>query len=976
MSDPRTQGGAGSAEQAPHYGRLAQNQSVNSLGVPRLPTLLEHVSQVKRPMRPHLRSGCRTRSTPASSARNTEAMSTERTAEYTCTMYSSECTDRQDCTFSWDNLKLDEILKRLVSLEARVQDIPEILTLIRNFQGAASQATRLSTRAAEFSRLAAERRQTEPIREASLDAEEVAASVRDELRPWLKGELQEVQDVALRTAEFVAQRMAVQTAEWVTKLMGEQQGRVCGKTRRADQSRRSTPEPVAAERREPTFDRLGLRAVEAAKETDGMAAGHSSWQVGFVEPSQLVELAENADSPTSPPDLRSPPDSGTESRADSGWQSHPNSARGSRCEAIAESSQASRPDSSRFLLGRQSPRRGASSRVSLAASSQASQSQADSELRSRMSSIETIETTLNERIRELFCQVDQNGDESISREQARRFFSSTPFGCLSVGAMFDQVDMDKDGLISWPEFRDFWKSVWRHEYYSTETINEEIGHLLERQAWPHLEIGRQVTPTSNRRASRVPHVLRGISSQDTELDLMSPSSRVSRAHFRSKSRGVLASFHESRSHRGAGAEEDRTSKALIVNFRRLIKMKEVFNILHEIMKSTTIAFLTLMLVKSPQWLACDLLSLVACVGLYALHANKFDTLEVADYNILVELLGDDGESELSKAPSHVENPNRWLQAVTYSRTGLRMLCPYLCLVFYLVLVILSWSYVIAAWADSAFVVTHFNIWPKDELEHPVTLLLVGTLMLLCHLCFELMYWRETQYCMPLKDGRPWRLDEDGVPRDWHFNHIFGQPCIWFTTPQAYDDLRIWVTLASGEKSSHHVRKNAREQFIWPRVFFEELALYAIQDETSATRLRRSLLQARLFDKKTDSFLSRQKPRRGAVRVNDTPHITMCGVSSHYGHGRLPNNKVSFHKVDVSRGDMPEELGLDLLFYDNRSDVYWAPDSLDIEVFKDKVVSHQLRKNASLTPRGSSGSAETMDMSSASASEQQLQSLPV
>merc|ERR1712050_462270 len=70
-------------------------------------------------------------------------------------------------------------------------------------------------------------------------------------------------------------------------------------------------------------------------------------------------------------------------------------------------------------------------------------------------------------------------------------------------------------------------------------------------------------------------------------------------------------------------------------------------------------------------------------------------------------------------------------------------------------------------------------------------------------------------------------------------------------------------------------------------------------------------------------------------------VTLRGVTARYANA-TSNREVSFQKVDIKNGDEPEELGLDLLFYDNRSDVYWAPDSHDREVFIDKVKSHQLR----------------------------------
>lgn len=88
---------------------------------------------------------------------------------------------------------------------------------------------------------------------------------------------------------------------------------------------------------------------------------------------------------------------------------------------------------------------------------------------------------------------------------------------------------------------------------------------------------------------------------------------------------------------------------------------------------------------------------------------------------------------------------------------------------------------------------HAQVW---DIEHYVTLLLVGTLMLLCHFIYEGLYAREFKYIMPAKDlgngaSRPWDIALDGVPGG-NMNWLFGLPCVWFSTREAYEDLRIWV----------------------------------------------------------------------------------------------------------------------------------------------------------------------------------------
>lgn len=261
---------------------------------------------------------------------------------------------------------------------------------------------------------------------------------------------------------------------------------------------------------------------------------------------------------------------------------------------------------------------------------------------------------------------------------------------------------------------------------------------------------------------------------------------------------------------------------------------------------------------------------------------------------------------------------------------------------YMLFGIIGWVLTFGLWYELPEFELYLGVWTGDDLEHAATLLLVTTVMLFCQFLFEVMYWRETQYCMPSKEDRPWSLKEDGYPNDWHLCWLFGPPCIWFSSQQAYDDLRIWVTLASGE---HSHSKSARVQSVVRRVFFEELALYAMQNETSATRLRRSLLQAKLFDKETDSFLRRERSKPYSPR-HEPPHVLMRDISGKLIDTRGPKG---FYRVDLKAGQRPDELGLELLFYDDRSGVYWAPDSLDVDVFKDKVVSHQLRNSTSVSP---------------------------
>merc|ERR1712196_621794 len=59
--------------------------------------------------------------------------------------------------------------------------------------------------------------------------------------------------------------------------------------------------------------------------------------------------------------------------------------------------------------------------------------------------------------------------------------------------------------------------------------------------------------------------------------------------------------------------------------------------------------------------------------------------------------------------------------------------------------------------------------------------------------------------------------------------------MWFTSRDAYKDLRLWMTLARLPKKNHLVSK----------MFPEELALYSV-DFAGASKLRQALFHAKLY----------------------------------------------------------------------------------------------------------------------------------
>jgi len=375
---------------------------------------------------------------------------------------------------------------------------------------------------------------------------------------------------------------------------------------------------------------------------------------------------------------------------------------------------------------------------------------------------------------------------------------------------------------------------------------------------------------------------------------------------------------------GASTHEEGHEKALVVNFRRLIEIKEKMDIIHEVIKATTIALLTLLAVQSVFHLLYDVVVLVCGIALFSVHEMRHDTMDVDDFKRVVGLLGNDGDDLLHNAHrvGRMENPNRCLQAVSFSRRGVRKVWSYLLVAILSAMTIFAWSLTACTWTldyDWYSSLGISELPSNEELEHYVTLLLVGTVMLFTHILFELIYVREFGYFLPSKEGRPWDVTGDGMPPG-NMNWLFGLPCVWYTTQAAYEDLRVWVTLAADDD---HIggkarRKTSRKQRVVKRVFAEELAFYALEDPACAARLRRCLLTSKLYDKKHKQFMKRTMDYD--IAAKSRPSVRLFGL----GRQGSKQDLAEFHQVDFSKGEMPSELGIELLFYDNRCSDVWIP----------------------------------------------------
>jgi len=136
---------------------------------------------------------------------------------------------------------------------------------------------------------------------------------------------------------------------------------------------------------------------------------------------------------------------------------------------------------------------------------------------------------------------------------------------------------------------------------------------------------------------------------------------------------------------------------------------------------------------------------------------------------------------------------------------------------------------------------------------------VGTLMFVVHLLFELVFMREMSAVMPkpTSGSQAWDPRKDGLPLRFR---VFGLPSIWFSSAQALQDLKAWIDLAI---------PNRRVSEVYPA----ELALYALGGETERYRLQAGLKEAKLFNGKTGLF---ERSEDGSPRSLD---IELCFFDS-------------------------------------------------------------------------------------------------
>merc|ERR1719281_1653247 len=95
------------------------------------------------------------------------------------------------------------------------------------------------------------------------------------------------------------------------------------------------------------------------------------------------------------------------------------------------------------------------------------------------------------------------------------------------------------------------------------------------------------------------------------------------------------------------------------------------------------------------------------------------------------------------------------------------------------------------------------------------------------------------------DGTPLDPRDNGHGLPFRYRW-FGLPSMWFTSEEAYNDMRLWVQYSRQDKTD-----------ILPKLYPEEMALLALNPD-GASYLRKTLASAKLFGRSTWDFLTRDR----------------------------------------------------------------------------------------------------------------------
>ena len=101
-----------------------------------------------------------------------------------------------------------------------------------------------------------------------------------------------------------------------------------------------------------------------------------------------------------------------------------------------------------------------------------------------------LSAKLNERLSSIFRQIDVDDSKTIDREETLKFwfasmllhsptYRKSNFAKINTKALFDAVDIDKNGAIEYQEWMAFWQTVKDAGYKETEIITEVSHHKIQ-----------------------------------------------------------------------------------------------------------------------------------------------------------------------------------------------------------------------------------------------------------------------------------------------------------------------------------------------------------------------------------------------------------------------------------------------------------------------------------------------------------------
>jgi len=317
-----------------------------------------------------------------------------------------------------------------------------------------------------------------------------------------------------------------------------------------------------------------------------------------------------------------------------------------------------------------------------------------------------------------------------------------------------------------------------------------------------------------------------------------------------------------------------TTKELVINFRRLNTVDRFFELVHELIKSTAIAALTLVAAHTPRQGAFSVLFIVLVFLLYVRHDKMYDCTDIEDVKKLMPLVCNDDH----KCKRDQTNPNGLLKSLSLHHrgwylwgwglvlftVGLATILGWFCLI--------CWRGLIDVGADVADL-HHLDpherlgfqiVGDEDDAGNLAMQLIILDIMLFIELVFEYILWREMFMVMPAAPAGStvWDPRVHGVPRSW----LLGLPSMWITSQEALKSLKqyaVWAQLGSD--------KNAEDYVLSPA----ELARYALLGESNRCELSKTLRESKLFDARKQQFVDKHGNAINHVGDAETLGIAVC-----------------------------------------------------------------------------------------------------